>query len=105
MQNSLFRSGPDSHLNACVGRNGGPADLARYATGYFDAGARLIRSLEDDHSWVDCLVYPIVMLYRHAIEVALKCLAKKIPPLFDDHAELRMTHKLIDNWAIVRPLL
>lgn len=103
--NSLFRPGPNAKLNACVGRNGGPANLSRYATGYFDAGARLIKSLQDDQHWVDCLVYPVVMVYRHAIEIALKHLAKKIPPLFRKESNLNLTHKLLDNWMIIRPLL
>lgn len=28
--NALFRNGPDVHMNACVGDNGGPYDLEDY---------------------------------------------------------------------------
>lgn len=37
--NSMFCPGPNMHLNACVGKNGGPAGFDRYASGYFEAGA------------------------------------------------------------------
>lgn len=103
--NSLFSPGPDFHLNACVGRNGGPAGLTRYAKGYFEAGARLVKSLQEDPIEVDWLVYPLVMVYRHGIETALKHLGRVLPALFDETAEVKLTHKLMDNWNLVRRYL
>jgi hypothetical protein len=107
--NSLFRSGPNWKLNACVGRNGGQAGFARYARGYFEAGARLVRSLQDDPVGVDIVIYPLVMNYRHGIEAALKHLAKVLPILCDESPESKATHKpnhrLMDDWKLVRRLL
>jgi hypothetical protein len=103
--NNLFGPGPNIHLNACVGRNGGPADFYRYAFGYFDAGDRLVRSLQEDPALVDCVIYPLVHLYRHGIETVLKHLGRQLPFLCGDTAEIKLTHKLLDNWVLVRPYL
>ncbi|HXT60559.1 MAG TPA: hypothetical protein VN699_18095 [Pirellulales bacterium] len=103
--NSLFSPGPQMRLNACVGKNGGPAGFDRYATGYFEAGARLVASLQADSRSVDCVIYPLVMVYRHGIETALKHLSRVLPPLCDEAAEPKLTHNLLDNWKIVRRCL
>jgi hypothetical protein len=103
--NNLFRPGPRMRLNACVGKNGGPAGFDRYARGYFEAGARLVASLKEDSWGVDTLIYPLVMVYRHGIEIALKHLGKVLPPLCDKKPEVKSTHKLLDNWNSVRGLM
>jgi hypothetical protein len=103
--NSLFSPGPNSRLNACVGRNGGPAGFDRYAYGYFEAGSRLVKSLQADPFHVDSVIYPLVMVYRHGVETALKHLARILPPLCDETENVKLTHKLMDNWNIVRRYL
>jgi hypothetical protein len=103
--NSLFSPGPNMHLNACVGKNGGPAGFDRYASGYFEAGARLVASLQADSHSVDCVIYPLVMTYRHGIEIALKHLARVLPQFCDETAEPKLTHHLLDNWKTVRRFL
>lgn len=89
-------------LNACVGRNGGRAGFDRFARGYFEAGDRLVASLQENPFEVDLLVYPIVMVYRHGIEAALKHLAKILPGLCGEPVQVRKTHKLLDNWNPIR---
>jgi len=103
--NDLFRPGPNSRLNACVGRNGGPADFGRYASGYFEAGARLVASLKNDPWSVDSLIYPLVMVYRHGIETGLKHLGRTLPPLCGQKSKIKLTHNLMDNWRFIRGLL
>lgn len=103
--NDLFGPGPNHRLNACVGRNGGPAGFDRYARGYFEAGARLVKSLQEEPLGVDCVIYPLVMVYRHGVEVALKHLLRLLPFLCDDETEIEFTHKLTDNWCRVRGYL
>ena len=103
--NGLFSPGPNMKLNACVGKNGGPADFNRYACGYFEAGARLVASLQEDSRRVDCVIYPLVMIYRHSVEVALKHLTRVLPQLCDETGEPKLTHHLLDNWKTVRRLL
>jgi len=76
--NNLFRPGPSAPMNACVGTNGGPANFSRYASGYFEAGAILVRNLAGSSRDIDILIYPLVFLYRHAIEASLKHLGSRI---------------------------
>jgi hypothetical protein len=103
--NDLFRAGPNWKLNACVGWNGSPADFQKYASGYFDAAARLVKSLQEDSWMVDRVIYPLAMLYRHGIELALKHLARMLPALFKEEGAIKLTHKLQDNWRVVRSYL
>jgi hypothetical protein len=103
--NNLFRPGPNMRLNACVGKNGGPAGFDRYANGFFAAGARLVASLKEDPRELDLIVYPLVVTYRHGVEVALKHLCQVLPGLCDEAADAKQTHKLLDNWKTVRRLL
>lgn len=105
-QNDLFAPGSNIRLNACVGFNGGPADLSRYSSGYFLAGQRLVESVEaDTMRCVDLLVYPIVMVYRHGVETALKYLRRRLPILFDDSTVFKLDHDILVNWKIVRGYL
>jgi hypothetical protein len=103
--NNLFRPGPNMRLNACVGKNGGPAGFDRYANGFFAAGARLVASLTADPWDLDLVVYPLVVTYRHGAEVALKHLCHVLPRLCDEAVDVKQTHRLLDNWKIVRQLL
>ena len=104
-ENNLFSGGANCDLNACVGRNGGPADFGRYAQGYFEAGERLVRSLRRDHYGIDGLIYPLVMIYRHGVEAMLKQLAVMSSVLVEKKREVHFTHKLTDNWAVLRRCL
>jgi hypothetical protein len=105
-QNDLFAPGPNIRLNACVGWNGGPPDFSRYSAGYFLAGQRLVESVESDSMrCVDLLVYPIVMVYRHGVETALKYLRQRLPILFDDPTEFKLNHDIMVNWKAVRSYL
>jgi len=105
-QNDLFRRDIDNwDLNACVGTNGGPYDLHAYAQGYFRAGERIAESLVADHSLIDLTVYPLAYVYRHAVELSLKSLIFALPRIWDEKASVRFTHKLLDNWKIVRGYL
>ncbi len=105
LHNSIFRPGRNFRLNACVGKNGGRAGFDRYARGYFEAGARLVKSLQDDPLEVDLVVYPLVMIYRHGAETALKHLGRVLPLVCDEPAAVKPNHKLLENWVIVRRCL
>ena len=54
---------------------------------------------------VDLLVYPIVMVYRHGVETALKYLRRRLPILFDDSTVFKLDHDILVNWKIVRGYL
>jgi hypothetical protein len=103
--NDLFTPGPIMRLNACAGMNGGPYDFRDYAHGYFLAARKLLNNLREDSAYVDTLVYPLAFLFRHGIELSLKGLARDLSQLFRQQGNIRLTHKLSDNWASVRALL
>lgn len=104
-QNDLFRGGPEWHLNACVGRNGGPYDLRAYSEGYFIAARRLADGLVDDRSRIDLVIYPLVYCFRHAVELSLKHLCTVVPRAFSDRPIVSSTHKLLDNWRTLKGYL
>jgi hypothetical protein len=103
--NSLFRPGADYHLNACVGRNGGPYDFYDYSLGYLRAARAIAAAAGQPPLAVDIAVYPLVFNFRHGIELALKYFAITLPPLFDHHGSPALTHRLKDNWTFVEPFV
>src|SRR2546423_1882738 len=103
--NSLFGPGSDWELNACVGKNGGPADFQRLAWGYFDAGNRLVKSLKKDSTGIDGVIYPVVNIFRQGIELYIKHLCRDLPFLCGKQADIKLTHKMLDNWRIARAFL
>jgi len=54
---------------------------------------------------VDLLIYPIVMVYRHGVETALKYLRQRLPTLFDESTEFKLNHEIMVNWKAVRGYL
>ena len=82
-QNDLFRGeNTQYHLNACVGKNGGPWKLFDYAYGYFHAADLAVESLVENPMRVDVAIYQIAYMYRHAVELSLKSLTWQSSPGF-----------------------
>jgi hypothetical protein len=52
-QNALFRSGPNTRLNAEIHKYRGLASFLKYAQGYFHAANELVFALENDNSRMD----------------------------------------------------
>lgn len=104
-ENDLFRSSKNFRMNACVGKNGGPYNYSDYSRGYFDAGKRLVESAHKDPFFLDVLVYPLVYLYRHAIELGLKHMSKVLPILLDEVGDIKFSHDLKSSWIAVSQLL
>ena len=103
--NDLFRPASPTDFNACVGPNGGPYDFEDYALGYFEAGSRIVSSLLSDRWMLDVVIYPLVFTYRHGIELSLKNLAVRLPLVWDEESEVRLTHLLSDNWDRIKTYL
>jgi hypothetical protein len=79
-----------------------PWDL--YAQGYLRAGeAALERALSRRET--DTLVYPIVFLYRHYVELKLKETLLAAGDLLDHDESLVTDHKLLALWRRCRPKL
>lgn len=105
-ENDLFRGEPSAwHMNACVGHNGGPYDYHAYGDGYLRAAIAIVPSAENYQNPVDILIYPIAFCFRHAIELYLKHFCEMLPRIWDEEQLPKLTHKLIDNWGVVKSYL
>jgi len=103
----LFGSGTDWQANACVD---GIDNAMAYQDGYRRAALHLVEYVCDAGRGQDYLVYPIVYLYRHHIELTLKsiinvaCFLIEYTLTESDLDTLRH-HDLAKLWTLARPLL
>lgn len=106
-QNDLFKPDHSSwRYNACVGNNGGPYNFYAYSLGYFNAAQTLAQAAIDNRETIDLSIYPIIYNYRHGVELGLKYFATQLPVVLDETiAPIKATHKLLDVWNVIRPLL
>jgi hypothetical protein len=65
----------------------------------------LVAQLETAHRHHDLLVYPIVYLYRHYLELAIKGLIRQAQNLLGDPVEVPARHTLVELWAMCSALL
>ncbi len=102
----LFRGDlQDWKNNACL-RDG---DEYAYREGYRRGAQVLVRAVEESACDQDFLVYPIIFLYRHHIELVLKRVIKQAPYLIEraltkaenDHLE---QHRLDLLWQDFKPM-
>jgi hypothetical protein len=100
--NALFKGAVDSHLNACVGGNGGPYDFAAYGRGFFDGAKLIVEAVKSGNPHVDILVYPAAFSYRHGIELYLKHLFQKLVELNRGDQPYDKTHGIERFWRDVR---
>ncbi|MEE8167729.1 MAG: hypothetical protein V3T58_02510 [Candidatus Hydrothermarchaeales archaeon] len=76
-----------------------------YAEGYKRAGDWLFERVNQGRADQDFVVYPIVFLYRHAIELKLKWIIEIGGRLIDEPRDLRISHDLIALWKECREIL
>lgn len=104
----LFGPGDDYEANACIS-HWIEVDYV-YTSGFRRAGLRLAQHVCETGRDQDFLVYPIVYLYRHHVELVLKAIVGTAASLLDrelsesDHKALG-GHDLSALWDITRPLL
>lgn len=104
----LFGPGEDFEANACIS-HWIEVDYV-YTSGFRRAGSRLAQHVCETGSDQDFLVYPIVYLYRHHVELILKAIVGIGAALLDreltetDHKALG-GHGLSRLWDIARPML
>ncbi|BDG61952.1 hypothetical protein [Caldinitratiruptor microaerophilus] len=79
--------------------------LEVYATGYREAAELLSSHVLQTRGDHDLLVYPIVFLWRHYVELRLKGLLRTAKQLSDDESEMHLTHGLKDYWYKLRLLI
>jgi hypothetical protein len=106
-EDKLFRGDlPDWHNNACLGSYG---DSVAYTEGYRRGAELLVQHVVDHHSDQDYLVYPIIFLYRHHLELALKRIISRSPRLLsreltqEEKAHLQK-HRLDLLWQDLKPM-
>jgi len=103
----LFGSGEDWQAEACV--NYGISEVA-YQSGFRRAAFHLAEHVCETGRGQDFLVYPIVYLYRHHIELALKSIIGLASSLLEQELtgkDLKALggHNLADLWRVARPRL
>jgi hypothetical protein len=103
----LFGSGADWQANACVS---GIDDSMAYQDGYRRAALHLAEHVCDAARGQDFLVYPIVYLYRHHIELTLKSIINAASfvvnyTLTEKDFDTLGRHDLSKLWVLARPLL
>jgi hypothetical protein len=97
---------PDWQNNACLSPYHG--DDYGYSKGYLSGAGHLVRKVIDTGTEQDVLVYPIVFLYRHHIELSLKALLRGISYTIDhtltaNEKKHLNDHKLDKLWQDIRP--
>lgn len=107
----LFRSDPSKwQTNACLRGHGVSSDYV-YAEGYHLGGQILANYVIQEKWEQDLLVYPIVFLYRHHVELQLKRLISLGAILTDraldksDLSFLRSSHRLDQLWIRLLPII
>ncbi len=103
----LFRAAENWNANACMGVT--VSDWI-YFTGFRRAAQLLAEHVCGTSKDQDFLVYPIVYLYRHHIELILKSIFESASglldrPLTEEDRRLLGRHGLLELWGAVRPLL
>jgi hypothetical protein len=98
-----FSAREDWWHNACLNFSHDARYL--YADGYKRAAELVCEHACTDRGELDVLVYPVVFLYRHYIELTLKMLLEDASELTDAPQKPKPSHKLPGLWAQVESLL
>lgn len=99
----LFKADDDWWNNACI--NFLFDHLEGYIDGYKRAGDLLVADIQKAQSYQDTLVYPIVFLYRHYLELRLKSLIRDGRELLDEKCSVPETHDLNNLWGECKKIL
>lgn len=99
----LFVEAEDWWMNACLDWYHDPTEL--YIVGYKEAGDSLVKSVSDRKGTADSLIFPIVFLYRHYIELRLKNLLHDGHRQLDKEYKQKPEHQLSKLWSKVRKIL
>ena len=101
----LFGPRDDWHHNACV--NYQHDSLHAYTRGYLTGAKALVDQVRKDRSKLDTMIFAIVFLYRHYIELKLKFIIREGNQLLDRPAVdlLRYGHKIGKLWSDSRRII
>jgi hypothetical protein len=90
----------DWHTNACLNFQG---DMSHgYVYGYKKSADILVKKIKKTASEQDYLVYPIIFLYRHHIELLLKNLIQLGIEFYEESNDVPKHHRIKDLWNTVK---
>ena len=96
----LFVQGDDWHSNAMLGWTHFPWDI--YAAGYKDAADALVAALAERKTSLDSVIYPLVFLYRHGLELQMKLILPLARRLAGKEPVADHKHGLMPLWIELR---
>jgi hypothetical protein len=99
----LFKSDTDWHNNACL--NFSHSASIGYTEGYKRAANILVAYINETARDQDFLVFPIVFLYRHHLELLLKNIIDSGAGLLDAQPGYPKNHKLHILWPLAKELI
>lgn len=97
---SLFSENGNWQTNACL--NFQPDMSHGYIYGYKKAADSLVKGISKERTEIDYLIYPIVFLYRHHIELQLKNLLELNILLHGSEEKVPTDHKIKNLWPRVK---
>jgi hypothetical protein len=101
----LFKADDDWWNTACLNFLHSSQELELYARGYKQAADILVDHISAMKRYQDMLVYPIVFLYRHYIELCLKEIFRDGNILLDEPKEIPIHHKIDELWKDCKIIL
>jgi hypothetical protein len=96
---SLAKADPNWTLNSCL-KGWSKERASSRIIGYRDAADLVFQHLASDRGGRDTLVYPLVFLWRHAIELQLKNIVDRGQIVLEKEAVYPKHHGLRDVWAM-----
>lgn len=100
----LLGGNPANHqLNACIGRQYDDISAEDgYIRGYRQAAELIAIPLEQRKDWMDTLVYPFVLLWRHHFELLLKQMIRESHKQTANSEPPARGHRLAQLWSALR---
>lgn len=103
LNDKLFVEAEDWWMNACLNWYHDPTEM--YIIGYKEAADSLVDSIANRKGSADSLIFPIVFLYRHYVEIRIKSLLHDGSRLLDREHKQKSEHQLSKLWPKVRSIL
>lgn len=103
LDDKLFIGAEDWRMNACLSLYSDPTES--YIAGYKEAADLLVESVATGEGTADFLIYPIVFLYRHYLELRLKSLLHDGNRLLNRDYKQKSVHPFSKLWPEVKKIL
>lgn len=104
LHESLFALNDDWQNDACVNQKVNH-NFDLFAEGYKTAADILVKHVVEESSDQDTLVYPIVFLHRHHIELRLKEIIREGNRLLGNLPNNRFEHELQKLWPVAKGII